>query len=102
MAKQTKLANRATNSHVVHAELAQSLSHPNILVADEVYQDFQNFVHDQQQDDDVESPFGLSAKRATEFIAATLGNLAALLRQPSETSEFIVATLGNLAAKRAT
>jgi hypothetical protein len=55
---QTKLAKRATNPCVVHAELAQSLSHPNILVTDEVYQDFQNFVHDQQQDDDVESPFG--------------------------------------------
>jgi hypothetical protein len=55
--KQTKLAKGATSPHVVHAELAQSLSHPNILVTDEVYQDFQNFVHDQQQDDDVESPF---------------------------------------------
>ncbi len=56
-AKQMKLANGATKPHVVHAELAHSLSHPSILVTDKVYQDFQNFVHDQQQDNDVESPF---------------------------------------------
>ena len=65
---QTKLAKRATHPHVVPAELAQSLSHPNILVTDEVYQDFQNFVHDQQQDDDVESSFGLSASETSDRV----------------------------------
>ena len=56
-AKQMKLAKGATKPHVVHAELEHSLLHPNILVTDEVYQDFKNFVHDEQQDDDLQSPF---------------------------------------------
>ena len=55
--KQMKLAKGAARPLVAHTALAKSLSHPSILVTDEVYQDFQNFVHDQQTDEDVESPF---------------------------------------------
>lgn len=56
-AKQMKLAKGAAQPLLAHTALANSLRHPSILITDEVYQDFQKFVHEQQRDDDGESLF---------------------------------------------